>query len=63
MLDGWMDGWMGWLVGCMTCDFTSFSTVLYQDDGSLCAMETRLRLKSFPPTTGLELGTARSVGH
>ena len=28
----------------------------------LCAMEPRLRLERFPPQTGIESGTARSVG-
>ena len=28
----------------------------------LCAKEPRLRVKKFPPTAGLEPGTARSVG-
>ena len=41
----------------MTCDFTSFSTVIqsHQDDNKrLCEIELHLRLKIFPPSAGLE---------
>ena len=48
----------------MTRDFKSFSTVFqsYKDDGRMlikdCALESRLRLRSFRPRAGLELGSA-----
>ena len=57
-----MDGWM-------ICNFISFSTVFqsYQDDGQmimtgLCNGKL-FTAEKISPRTGLELGTARSVGH
>ena len=56
--------------GCMTCDFTSFSTAFqsYRDSGGiegrwvmiirLCAIELERSL----PAEGLEPGTTKSVG-
>ena len=32
-------------------------------DGWLYAMESRIRLRRFPPQAGLESGTSRSAGH
>ena len=52
----------------MTCDFTSFSTVLLSsgrwegDNDRLCTMEPHLWLERFLPPAGLKLGTARSAG-
>ena len=48
----------------MTCDFTSVILGQWEDDNErLCAMEPRLRLNRSSLQAGLELTTARSVGH
>ena len=54
------------MVGLMTCDFTSFSTVFQSgqwtdDNERLYTSEPRLSLKRSPPHVGLEPGTAISV--
>ena len=41
-----LDGWM-------TCDLTSFSTGFQSDYERLCAMESHLQLKRFPPPGGI----------
>ena len=72
-MDAWMDGCMHPMHGCMTCDFTSISTVfqlhVYQDDGWMimksCAQndnERPLIVEKMLPQVGLEPKTAKSVG-
>ena len=49
----------------MTCDFMSFPTVFqsYQDDGWMAVCSgTPFTAGKISPPTGLEPGTARSVG-
>ena len=52
-----LDGWM-------TCDFMSFSTVFqsYQDNERLI-MKGRCTVEKISYPVGLELMTARSIGH
>ena len=38
-------------------------TFFWDDNERLCTVELRLRLTKFPPQSGLEPWTARSVGH
>ena len=60
-MDGWMDGWT---TRCYAL-FKSISVISGRrvcNNERLLAVEPRLRLKRFPPSTGLELGTARSAG-
>ena len=53
--------------GWMTCDLRFFNSITAIsarwacDNIRLCAMETRLQSKRFPPRAGLEPETARSV--
>ena len=58
LLDGWMDD-LGFYV-----HFSRISCMpgRWVDNGWLCAIETRLLLKRFPPQAGLESRAARSAG-
>ena len=59
MLVGWIDYLQFYIL------FNSISVIpgpWADDNERLCAMESYLQLERYPPHTGLELGTTRSVG-
>ena len=52
----------GWLLAILTPFQEYFSHIRAGNNKRLCSMEPRLRLKRFPPQTGLEPVTVKSVG-